>query len=121
MIFSKIHFPLLISLSLPPQILNKGAKPSKILAKLVNNGAASLEPWFSETAFEYFKVNERNQEGTVERCIRKLGTGTKLPKQVTENISGGLQTLHNGRVKVNAPPNALMVNTGDNMETGGCE
>ncbi|XP_028771666.1 protein DMR6-LIKE OXYGENASE 2-like [Neltuma alba] len=36
---------------------------------------------------------------------------------VAENISGGLQTLHNSKwVKVNAPPNALMVNTGDLLE-----
>ena len=36
---------------------------------------------------------------------------------ITENISGGLQTLHNGKwVKVNAPSNALMVITGDLLE-----
>ncbi|XP_054776939.1 2-oxoglutarate-dependent dioxygenase 19-like [Prosopis cineraria] len=36
---------------------------------------------------------------------------------LTESISGGLQTLHNGKwVKVNAPPNALMVNTADQLE-----
>ena len=36
---------------------------------------------------------------------------------ISENGISGFQTLHNGKwVKVNAPPNALMVNTADQLE-----